>query len=240
MKKVFFGSFLLLIFAGSSVYSQIGVGNGAGSMNRNDNEEIVNEFFKGIKKNEESNSIKGSPYLNEDFQIAMLDFPNYDPISAEVRYNIAKEEMQVKIDEDGYRVLHPGVVVKMNNRPFKMLAYRGEKKNLDLLGYFEFLTPDNGEGDLVLLNKHSITVRRGKAAAAMQKATPPKYISKDDLYLKFGASKPVMVERKTKKFLKQFPADHRNQVKGFMEENKLRSKDIADLKAIVNYYNANF
>lgn len=231
---------LTVLFGISPLLAQIGTTGGGGSMNRNDNEEIMNQYMKGMVKNETPTDMKGSPYLTSDFQMAQLIFPENDPLTAAVRYDVAKEEMQVQLEEDSYRVLHPGVVVKIANKPFKMMTYKGDNKTFDLLGYFEILTPEPDSKDLVLLKKYKKDVRRGKAAAAMQKATPPRYVDKDYFYLKFGDSKPVEVERNRKKFLKLFPDAHQEAMKKYMKENKLKSKDENDLLSIVNYYNSTF
>ena len=166
----------------------------------------------------------------------MLIFPENQPLQGMVRYNVAKEEMQIRIDEDGYRVLHPDVVVEFNNQPYKMMYYRGEDKTMDLIGYFEVLSPKQEDG-VQLLRKHRKFVRRGRAAAAMQRAEPPKYVDKDDFYLKFGDAKPVMVETRTKKFIKLFPEEDQKEIKKFMKENDLKAKNRQDLLAVVHHYN---
>lgn len=229
-----------ILFSVSPLLAQIGTTGGGGSMNRNDNEEIMNQYMKGMVKNETPTNVKGSPYLNSDFQRAQLVFPENQPLDAAIRYDVAKEEMQVELEEGSFRVLHPGVVVKIDNRPFKMMSYKGDNKTFDLLGYFEILTPDTDSNDLMLLKKYKKDVRRGKAAAAMQKATPPRYIDKDYYYLKFGESKPVLVERRRSKFLNAFPEAHQDAVKKYMKENNLKSKDENDLLSLVNYYNSTF
>lgn len=229
-----------LVFTTTTVIAQVGTSTGTSTLNRDDNEEIMNQYLKGIKKNADpSDNIAGTPYLEEEFKSAVLVFPKNDALKALVRYNVAKEEMQVKFDENGYRILHPSVVVKLKNTPFKMLTYRGEDKSVDLIGYFEVLTPGTEEG-LTLLRKNTKTVKRGKAAAAMQKATPPRYVDKDDFYIQFADSKPVMVERRTKKFINLFPEEHQDEVKDYMKENNLKSKDEQDLRNIVNFYNRTF
>lgn len=241
MRKTTLFSIFTALFFSFSALGQIGLSGSGANKNRQDNEEIMNQYLKGIKKNADpSDNIKGSPYLEEDFQTAQLLFPKNDPLEAHVRYNVAKEEMQVQIGTDSYKVLHRGVVVDFNNNPFKMYTYKGEDKTVDLIGYFQILSPDQQESDLVLMRKYKKEVRRGKAAAAMQQATPPRYVTKDDFYLKFGSSKPVMAERRTKKFLKLFPKAHRSKIKTYMKENKYKSRDETDLKAIVNYYNQAF
>ena len=229
-----------MILSVNPLLAQIGVTGSASSMNRNDNEEIMNSYLKGIAKNETPTDVKGSPYLNSEFQQAQLIFPEHNPLPAPVRYDVVKEEMQVEFEEGSYRILHPGVVVKFENHPYKMMSYKGEDEIFDLLGYFEILTPNFESQDLVLLRKHKKDVRRGKAAAAMQKATPPKYVDKDFYYLMFKDSKPVLAERKTRDFIKLFPEAHQEQVKQYMKDNKLKAKRSNDLQSIVNYYNSNF
>lgn len=241
MRKISTFCCIFIFCLGTSGLAQIGPPGSVASKNRDDNKEIMNQFLKGIKKNTDlSDNIDGSPYLVEGFQPALLVFPENDPLSAEVRYNVAKEEMQVSFDDDSYRALHPGVVVKFNGVPFRMFTYRGDEANIDLLGYFEILTPDYTNKDLILLRKHKKDVRRGRAAAAMQQATPPRYVDKDDFYIKFQDSNPVLVERSTKKFIDLFPEEHQEEVKDYMKENKLKSRNEQDLKSIVNFYNSRF
>ena len=215
--------------------------NGVVSQNRSDIEKVMNEYFKAVKSNSDpSDNLAGSPYLTDDFQVALLVFPKGNPISAKIRYNIAKEEMQVKMDEEDYRVLHPGVVVKINDNPYKMLSYRGEDKTVDLIGYFEILTPETATEEAKLLRKYKKTVRSGKAAAAMRKATPARYVDQDDFYIQFGNFKPIEAERSNKRFIESFPEAHQDAVKDFMKENKLKSRDEQDLKRIIEFYNAKF
>ncbi|MGB7787024.1 MAG: hypothetical protein WBL27_13055 [Salinimicrobium sp.] len=238
MKKALFFSLIASLILSTTVNAQIGAPGSAAGKNRNDTEEYMNQFLKGIKKNEDaSDNIDGTPYLNSEFQQAMLVFPENKPLQAMVRYNVAKEEMQIKMDDEGYRVLHPDVVVEFNNVPYKMMYYRGEDKTMDLIGYFEVLSPEQKDG-VQLLRKNRKSVRRGRAAAAMQKATPARYVDKDDFYLKFGDSKPVMAESRTKNFIKMFPAEDQKELKKYMKENHLKAKDKQDLLTIVHYYNS--
>lgn len=238
MRKPLIFSLIVSFILTATATAQIGAPGSSAGKNRNDTEEYMNQFLKGIKKNEDpSDNIKGTPYLNGDFQQAKLIFPKNKPLQSMVRYNVAKEEMQIKIDEDGYRILHPDVVVEINNVPYKMMYYRGEDKTMDLIGYFAMLSPTMEDG-VQLLSKNRKFVRRGRAAAAMQKATPPKYVDQDDFYLKFGNSKPVMVETRTKKFIHMFPKEDQKDLKKFMKDNKLKAKRKQDLLAIVHYYNS--
>lgn len=237
-KTIFFSLIVSLILSTTTVTAQVGAPGSSAGKNRNDTEEIMNQFLKGIKKNEDpSDNIEGTPYLKSEFQPATLVFPKNKPLQAMVRYNVAKEEMQIKMDEQGYRVLHPDVVVEFDHQPYKMMYYRGEDKTMNLIGYFEILSPNQEDG-VQLLQKNKKMVRRGRAAAAMQKATPPRYVDQDEFYLKFGNSKPVMVESRTKNFIQMFPKEDQKDVKKFVKDNNLKTKRKQDLLAVVHYYNS--
>lgn len=232
-------SFAISLFILSSATAQIGA-SGSGSLkNRNDNEEIMNEFYKGVRRNADAiDAYDGTPYLYKDFKKGVLNFPEHEPLVAQVRYDVSKEEMQVKFDEESYRVLHDGIPVQIENDLYQKYSYRGEEKHIDLLGYFRVVTPEAGKDDLVLLEKPYKEVKRGKAAAAMQKARPPRYLDKSAFYLLFPESNSaVEAERKLKKFLNAFPEDQQSDLKSFIKDNNLKPKREEDLKQIVQYYN---
>ena len=234
--------FMITIFASGDLVSQINAGSTGSSAfkNRNDNEEIMNQFYKGIRKNSDAiDDYEGTPYLYKDFKRGILRFPDHDPLVAQVRYDVTKEQMQVKFDEESYRVLHDAIPVEIGNDLYEKYSYRGDEKHVDLLGYFRVVTQNADEDDLVLLEKPYKKVKRGKAAAAMQKARPPKYLDKSDYYLMFpNSNSAVQVERRQKRFLKVFPEEHQDDLQSFIKDNKLKPKREEDLKQIVNYYNS--
>ncbi|WP_424493524.1 hypothetical protein [Salinimicrobium sp. GXAS 041] len=232
-------TFALCFFILSSAVAQIGSSGNGALKNRNDNEEIMNEFFKGVRRNSDAiDAYDGTPYLYKEFKRGVLQFPDHEPLAAQIRYDVAKEEMQIKFDEESFRVLHDGIPVQIEGDLYKKFTYRGEEKHIDLLGYFRVITPEAGKGDLLLLEKPYKKVKRGKAAAAMQKAKPPRYVDKSDFYLRLPDSNlAVKADKKLKNFLKVFPADEQDALKSFIKENKLKPKKEEDLKQIVQYYN---
>lgn len=240
MKQFAFICFVA-VFSMYSAAAQIGQTNAAHTVNRDDNREIMNQFLKGMMRDDSADEeYEGTPFLNEDFATGTLYFPNNDPLNVQIRYNVVNEEIQVKFDE-GYRVVHDGIAAQIGDDLYKKYSYRGEDKSLTLLGYFRVITNNFEDKPLILLEKPYKKVKRGKAAAAMQRATPPKYLNKSDFYLKFADSNSaVLAERKTKKFVDIFPAEHREQIKKYIQDNKLKPKKEQDLVHIVNYYNSNF
>lgn len=239
MKKILI-TFVITLIISSTAGAQIEAAGSSALKNRNDNEEIMNQFVKGIRKNADAlDDYDGTPYLYKEFKKGVLHFPEYDPLVADVRYDVSKEQMQVKFDEDSYRVLHDGIPVEIGNDLYKKFSYRGDEKHVDLLGYFRVITTGSPEDELVLLEKPYKEVKRGRAAAAMQKATPPKYLDKSDYYLKFpDSNSAVEAENRLKKFLRVFPEEHQKELKSFINDNDLKPKREQDLRRIVNYYNS--
>ena len=186
--------------------------------------------------------ITGSPYYKDDFQNGYLYFPDREPISAKVRYDVVEEEMQILFGPDDYRVLHDGIQVGMEDALFQKYSYRGTNKGESFLGYFKILTPDDEKtNNLLLLEKHFKEIKSAKKTARMQRAIPPKYVQTSDYYLKFnGTNSAVVVERKLKDFLNSFPDENREALQAFIKDNKLKLKKEQDLLTIVEYYNSRF
>lgn len=236
MKKAFL--LILVMVLTFSADAQI-IGSGG---NRDDNMEIMNQLLKRMgDTQDEGAGYDGTPYLDSDFQIGSLNFPDKAPLTAQLRYNVVKEEIQVQFDDENYRVAHDGIVVQIGNDILKKYSYRGEDKSQALLGYFKVLTDNYEAKEVILLEKPYKKVKRGKAAAAMKKASPPKYLDRSDHYLKFAKSNSaVLAEKKTKNFVQIFPEEHRAQMEEYIKNNKLRPRKEQDLVHIVTCYNSNF
>lgn len=231
-------SLFLCLFVFFPAQAQNPLATGPG--NRDDNMEIINHYYKGILKNAPlADDIAGSPFLTKNFEQGKLFFPDHPSISANIRYDMIKEEMQVLFEEDNYRVLHDGILLEINGIPFKKFSYLGEKGGTTLLGYFEILS--NKNKDLLLLQKHYKEFKRGRAEAAMQKGTPDRLVNKRDFYLKFSNSTTAkLVDKKLKNFLSLFPLETQNGIKAFIEDKNLNLKKEQDLITIVEFYNSTF
>lgn len=185
--------------------------------------------------------IQGTPYYKDGFHQSLLYFEDAEPVPAEVRYNVVKEEMQALFDLSNFRVLHDQIVVEIGGVPFQKFSYRADDKGTDLLGYFEILTEDFKNKDLILMRKPIKEVKEGKKTLRMQMAFPSRYIETSELYIKFKDKvRAVPVEKNTRKFLEAFPEEHRDELQKFIKSNDYKTKDEADLAAIVDYYNDSF
>ena len=227
-----------LLFLSFSLSAQVGTSPATTSGNRHDNGEIMNQFFKGIKRNNQPTEVDGSPYLYNDYKSGTLKFPGGKEFSTFIKYNVLKETIEVKIDNEEYQLTDDEVDVDFKNRTFTKYTYeKGDNKGL-FKGYFEVLNPDSKDQELKLLLKPYIYVKRGKAAAAMQKATPPKYVLRTDYYLKFPEeNKAIQVQTKSKDFLRLFKGHSLEEIEKFVDSNRLKPRKEDDLIEIVRFYN---
>ena len=207
------------------------------------NEEMLHKYhlLKGdairVQKVDDLN-ISGSPYYNNTFQPAYINFPKYAPLLTMVRYDMVKEEMQVLIDKENYQVLEDNVTVKIKDRIFQKFDFIGFNKELNI-GYFEVLQEDIKNASALLLRKHSKELNTNSRSQA--RGFPAKYTEKTEYFLKVGNSSPaVIVHPRLSNFLIAFPYEHRGEIEDYIKKNKLNHKKEVDLFTIVEYYNSKF
>lgn len=206
------------------------------------NQEILHKYsvLKGdairIADEEGAKKISGSPYLEEEFKAGFIYFKDHQPLEANLRYDIVKEEMQLLLDgRKQYQVLQDGVDVSIDGVSFRKLNYRGED-GANLLGYFEVVTAEPEGKPLILLNKHYKSVKTGTRSEA--RGLPPKYVDKSDYFLKFNNSKfAVPVESRLDKFLAAFPSERQAELRSFIKNNNLKTRKAEDLQQIIAHYN---
>lgn len=88
------------------------------------------DMYISYKKGEYSDTktskiIVGTPYLNENFQVGILSFEGKDPFTAPVRYNVHKELIEVKLEDEIFYV-QEDMEVKINQDYYKKLFYTSE------------------------------------------------------------------------------------------------------------------
>lgn len=196
--------------------------------------EILSRYLRGVYSGQNSNNIEGTPYLEDQFKFGAVVF-NEKSVGAPIRYNVAREQMEVLFNDQNY-LLQDGLEVKIVDRLYKKFEYKRDGK--DYVGYFAVLTDISKS--VVLLKKSFKKVRPGQAAGAMRPATSPRYVDNSEYYLKFRDSKPVQVENRKRKFLKPFPKKHQEEIKLFLKKNNYSPKNESDLVKIVNFYNQIF
>lgn len=179
--------------------------------------------------------ISGNEYYKKDFQNALLYFPEYTPLPAQVRYNMVKEEMEVRIEENIYQVLQDEIMVEIDNSFFRKFTYKGED-NIRSIGYFEVFNKEENQ-PITLLKKHYKEAQTD--LRSQQRGLPPKYVEKSAFYLKVEKVNPaVLINRKLKNFLPLLAPEYRNEIESFVKKNKFKLRKQEDLITIVDHYNS--
>lgn len=209
------------------------------------NKEILEKFavLKGdvirIEDKIRSSKISGSPFFEKDFEKGFLHFPGHSPFPAEMRYDIVAEKIHVLVDDESYKILEDDdVVVTINGHTFRKFNYRNQDTGGRVSGYFEVLNPDKDLQDILLLDKHYKEVKTGTRAQA--RGFAPEFRDRSDHYIKLPDNEPVLIDRKKEKFLAKLPADVRQEIGRFIEDENLKLRKEDDLIELVRFYNDRF
>lgn len=182
-----------------------------------------------------TSDFSGNEYFRDGFQSALLYFPKSEPLSAQVRYNMVKEEMEVLIEESNYQVLQDGIMVELDNSFFRKYTYKAEN-DITSIGYFEVFNKEENH-PLTLLKKYYTEAQTDFRSE--QRGLPPKYVEKSAFYLKVGKVNPAeLINRKLKNVLPLLAPESRAEMKSFIKKNKLKLRDQEDLITIVDHYNS--
>lgn len=189
-----------------------------------------------VQDGSEVDNISGSPFHYKEFHTGRIHFKDNASLPFKLRYDMVREEMQVLLDSESYKILKDEVPVEILAEYFLKLSYKGQNHE-SLLGYFKVLEGKHESNQLMLLEKPFKEIKTDQRLAA--RGIPPKYVDRSDYYLKFKtATNPVLVQRKTEDFLMFFPLEHRQSIEEYVDKENLKPKKEDDLRAIVNYYNS--
>lgn len=202
----------------------------------------VFDFYKMSKRLEQGpvselkeGKIEGSPYFNNDFlngTIYTIQKEKYTNIP--MRYNIYNDIIEIKTESgEKMGISVPEVVekVEIGEHIFYYLPYW--VKNKMKRGYFELVT----DGNASLFIRHRVIFRKGELSGAYKDAVPPRFIrDSNDCYIRIGkdAAQPVT----NKNDLLFVLAAHKEKITEFVKKNKVKTKNINNLKAVIEYYNS--
>lgn len=186
---------------------------------------------------EYTGKVDGSPYYLENFQTGYLRISKNEPLAAKVRYDIVKEQMQISLGSENYKVIENTIVVDLNKKRFKFFPYKWEGENL--YGYFEFLSEAKENQPVLVLRKHFKEIKTGTRSQA--RGFSPKFEDETKIFLKFeNAKMAVESESRKKRFLELFPENHQKQLEEFIDGNNLSPRKTEDLISIADFYNKTF
>lgn len=181
--------------------------------------------------------VDGSPYLNENYQIAeLINEKQGTTHKYSVRYNAYLDRMETPKPNGSLGALKKAsfFIIKMNGSTYRVFEYKNEKQKL-VDGYFKLLL-DNEKGKL--LRRDVKLFQEGKPSrTTFHPPTPAKFVDKVEFYLKFPNQSVVEIPSKKKAFVSLFE-NHRDKVDDFIKKERLKINNQDDLVKIVKYYHS--
>lgn len=203
-------SFLLFITAGA-VQAQIHDSGGHGFM------KIT------TKKNANMAEVKGSPYLEEEFQYGQIEMEDKEPLNVFLRYDALNENVEIKSDKnspDTYILPLSESTVYLIGREKLRLRYNEVRPGgEEITGYFiEHYNGDNWR----LLEKPSVSVSEAVPAKTGYQRDKPAKMEIDSEYYVIGDGIVENVRIKHRDIRKAFGS---RPAQEFLSDNKIRSEE---------------
>ena len=197
----------------------------------------MSNVFVNVNSNQ-SSTIKGSKYLNEDFiSTKISSMP--DQVFG-VRYNVYDDQMEFRgVDNTVYSLNKDDDSIKITftaaNESYNIFSYiddNGHPKK----GYFIKL---NNEGENLILKKHRVVFYEEQASKTGYDAPKPAMYKnmKDRIYIKLANKEAVLLPTKKKKFVKELFPENPKIILDFINSNNIKLSNEADLITFINYLN---
>ncbi|WP_189606330.1 hypothetical protein [Salinimicrobium marinum] len=221
MIKCFF-TLIAIFFCNVDVWAQIHDGGNHGLMTVT------------LKKNENMNSVEGSPYLNDEFQPGTALVNEKEPLSVFLRYDVSREIIEIKTEIGSNEIFmlpsNQETEYRIAGDTFIYDNFRFEDKQIK--GYFK----EHFSGERYrLLEKPTLTITEPVAAkTGYEKDRPAEIVLDEEFFVISNDGEVKNVKLKQRDVKKVFTS---NAAKKYLKGNKIRS--IEDLAAFVAYLDRN-
>ncbi|MCF8229141.1 MAG: hypothetical protein K9G58_14910 [Bacteroidales bacterium] len=185
----------------------------------------------GILKYRSDLGKEGSMYLNDAWKEGTLILKDNSEIKDwKFRYNVRYQEMQfINKDDDTLALGEPGEIKYLNFDKKVFVVEEFEKDDVISEGYFELVM----EGENKILSRREIT--HHVMDPTNDDPEDDTYIHNSTYYLKLGDQPAVPVLMNKKCFYHVFE-DHKDKVKEFIKENRIKCKSVDDLVKVIAFY----
>jgi len=177
--------------------------------------------------------IKGSPFINEDFELVKISQMNDSIYKA--RYNAFTHEMQIKSNDDKILALDADVDYEVKfitrNKIYKSFSYVNDFNNT--VNRFLVVLKENEKCSLYK-EEHIEYKDKVEGTSGYSKEKPASYNRIDDVYFVKINDELKTIPTKKKQFLKFF-SNHETKLKTYLKQNKLNPKNEIDLIEIIEY-----
>ncbi|MEN8117272.1 MAG: hypothetical protein ABFS16_09855 [Bacteroidota bacterium] len=181
--------------------------------------------------NNEYSDMKGSPFLNEEFQTGRVKLRNGKIYEGPLRYDIYSDQIEFQTKDGAvYEIMNPETVEKVSIGENTFLYFEKEEDRL-LDGIYEELA----NGKYTLLAKHRVYLKDAVPAKPYIEPKPATFVKKNSDYLVIDSKGEVIII-KNKKDLTAL-AEDTSDIQSFLKKNKIKVNKEEDLIAVVNYLN---
>ncbi|WGK66069.1 hypothetical protein [Croceiramulus getboli] len=208
------------------------------AQNLGNNANVTNDYLglrdnlKNLPADARSETIKGSPYFENQFIQGMILSQEREPQKALMRYNAIKDQVEIKIDPKEEEVY---VLPRYDTYSFAFPDYTYTLGNYTtedevLLGYIAEIADTN---DLLFLAKMQGSIRPGRTAeTSYGRNIPPTYLVERNYY--FGYKEDTLEKVKLKnRYFRNFFEEVPFMLE-YLDERRITTEE--DVIAMMNFY----
>jgi len=197
----------------------------------------TSSYFKYESNPLAADVVDGSQFLVEEFQPARILTSDGEVLTAQCRYDIYNDEMQVEVSPGNIRALSKRNLkaISINNEFFIYRKFVDKDKAVSL-GYFQILV----EGNAALFMRHYIDVRQSNDKThpllGNKLNKDIKLYRKKNYFYSLDDKKLMRLNPKKKVILKVLE-DHKKEIEELISNLKLKVKNEKDLITIFTHFN---
>ena len=233
--KLYFILFVSIIINQFNFSQSIGA-NGVRSDSR------INDLFEDLKNRVKKQSItsikiKGSPYFNESFELAEIEyFGKILNDKVYLRYNAYNDEMEMSLnssstDSNNILIKNNKVSCVINNKKFKYLGFTPENSN-PIIGYLSNLY--SGNSLTLYERKKKIYMQATKARTSLERSFPARYTDKIEYYFSINNGSIFEIKINRKDVFRKLNS-YGESIKKYLNFNKIKIRSKEDLLGLFKF-----
>lgn len=232
--------YLLLILSiinlNQFIYCQSIGANGVRSDSR------INDLFEDLKnrvKKQDVSTIKtkGTPYYNESFQLAKIEY--FGKILNEkiyLRYNALNDEMEMSLnpsstESENILIKSNKVSCIINDEKYKYLGFTPENKN-PIVGYLNMFY--QGKRLTLYERKQKIYMEASKARTSLERSFPARFTDKIEYYFSIDNGSILEINFNKKNLFKKLNK-YSESIKRYLNSSKIKIRFKEDLIGLFQY-----
>lgn len=192
------------------------------------------------KSNINNSNIKGSPYFEETFAIAEVDyFGETLKDKTYLRYNAFSDELEMGTFPDQKTteeilLKNNKIVTNFGGKRYEYLPYKTKEGNYTKMGYFVVLVENKNYS--LYLKRSKVFMEATVARTSLERAFPARFIDNIEYYYNYEGNTLQNIKASKNGLINTFK-NHSDFIKTYLKTNKVRFKDDASIVNVFNFVN---